>query len=88
MDDNLLVKPNTALLKWHVDSRLRAKIGDSGAYIEELQRILIAMGYNCGVFAPDGNFGPTTENAVRKFQKDHDLPENGIIDIDTISAML
>lgn len=82
------VKPNTALLKWHADSRLRAKIGDSGAYIEELQRILICYGYNCGMFAPDGRFGPTTENAVKKFQKDHNLPDNGIVDIETLYAML
>jgi hypothetical protein len=40
-----------------------------------LQVFLSELGYEVGV---DGNFGPATEKALRKFQEDHDLIVDGV----------
>lgn len=55
-------------------------IGASGENVKELQKLLNEYGY---VIAIDGNFGKETENAVVAFQKDCQLPENGIVDNET-----
>lgn len=54
------------------------KPGDMGAQVKQLQTILIALGY-LAQGADDGNFGPHTLNAVRKFQSDHGLHVDGIV---------
>lgn len=41
------------------------------------QKKLIALGYDPG--AADGVFGPKTKAAILKFQKEHDIPETGIV---------
>lgn len=50
------------------------KIGDRGAEIKSLQKILAAQGFNPGL--ADGFFGDQTKNAVIKFQQTH-LDEAG-----------
>lgn len=47
------------------------KEGMEGDDVKELQRQLIQLGYSCGSYGIDGDFGDATELAVRKFQKDH-----------------
>ena len=36
----------------------------------------------------DGDFGISTENAVKKFQKDHKLPVDGVVGKNTIKALI
>jgi peptidoglycan hydrolase-like protein with peptidoglycan-binding domain len=52
-------------------------IGSSGKGVEELQRILFV----------DGQFGPLTRSAVKKWQEKHGLPGTGIVDMVTAAAM-
>ena len=49
--------------------------GDTGKAVEVVQKDFKTLGYNIVV---DGSFGPATESAVIKFQKDNDLLVDGI----------
>ena len=57
--------------------------GDSGEGVLNIQYFLsyIAL-FVPSVISPglDGSFGPTTENAVRSFQRTYNLPETGVVD--------
>lgn len=52
--------------------------GSKGSAVVELQERLNSVGYNVGT--ADGDFGKKTENAILEFQRDHGLPETGILD--------
>lgn len=51
--------------------------GDSGADVKKLQQNLIKLGYDCGKWGADGDFGDATELALKKFQQDHGLTPDG-----------
>ncbi len=53
------------------------KKGRSGADVAQLQEALIALGYDCGKWGADGDFGPATDAAVRAFQRDRGLEADG-----------
>jgi len=55
------------------------KKGDKGKEVEDLQRYL--------KIKVDGDFGPKTEDAVKKFQKEEGLTADGIVGAKTWSAM-
>lgn len=61
--------------------------GDEGSDVKELQENLIALGYSCGPDGADGDFGNNTDIAVRKFQKDHNLVQDGIVGNNTKAAI-
>ena len=52
--------------------------GDEGVDVKLMQSYLIEVGYSCGKWGADGDFGDSTEIAVEKFQKDHGLAVDGI----------
>lgn len=52
--------------------------GRSGEDVAALQEDLISLGYSCGRWGADGDFGKATESALKAFQKDHGLVEDGI----------
>lgn len=61
-------------------------IGSSGSKVRQMQEQLnrIARAYpSLPTIAEDGVFGPSTENAVRKFQSVFGLPQTGIVDYPT-----
>ncbi len=60
--------------------------GSSGAAVEALQMLLNCNGYSCGLV--DGDFGPGTESAVKKFQQAHGLDPDGIVGGDTWASLL
>ena len=53
------------------------EIGDSGSDVKTMQTMLIKVGYSCGKFGADGDFGSDTDSALRKFQKDKELTVDG-----------
>jgi hypothetical protein len=55
---------------------------------KSIQEFLIAHGYDCGPTGADGLWGPRTEAAVKKFQQDHKLTIDGVVDAPTRAAML
>ena len=63
------------------------KNGDEGPDVKQLQENLIDLGYDCGRWGADGEFGDCTELAVEAFQRAHGLPETGVYDADTRAAM-
>ncbi|NLZ52038.1 MAG: peptidoglycan-binding protein [Thermoanaerobacteraceae bacterium] len=59
--------------------------GLQGEDVRELQSKLESLGYDVGPI--DGIFGPLTEKAVRKFQKDNGLVVDGIVGQETFAAL-
>ncbi|MFB2838069.1 peptidoglycan-binding domain-containing protein [Floridanema evergladense] len=50
--------------------------GSKGQTVKYLQELLKSAGYSVAI---DGIFGPATEAAVKKFQKDRGLVVDGIV---------
>lgn len=61
------------------------KKGDKNEYVRHWQMFLNLNGYDCG--AADSIFGPKTEKAVKKWQKDHNLVVDGIIGVRTWASL-
>lgn len=61
--------------------------GSEGADVKELQGYLIQLGYSCGSYGADGDFGDATEQAVEAFQKEYDLTVDGEYGPKTHAAM-
>ncbi len=57
--------------------------GDRGEAVRDLQHRLVALGHRIDPAELDGRFGPTTERAIREFQRSRHLPEDGIVGPDT-----
>ena len=60
---------------WHPTIRR----GNKGQAVTDAQKLLKALGYDLGSYGVDGDFGRATENAVKAFQKDHNLTVDGVI---------
>lgn len=60
--------------------------GSSGDHVEQLQGMLLRLGYD-GVGAADGAFGPATAGAVRSFQEDKGLAVDGVVGPNTWGAI-
>ena len=61
--------------------------GDRGDAVESLQNNLIELGYSCGTFGADGDFGIATRNAVMEFQKKSGISVDGIAGHQTLTAI-
>lgn len=77
---NTLAKIEEALLRCTV-----LKKGMEGDEVEVLQRNLKCLGYFNA--EPTGYFGEITEEAVKRFQKEHDLLRDGIVGKQTVSLL-
>lgn len=62
--------------------------GSEGDDVRQLQSMLIQMGYDCGRWGADGDFGDSTEMAVRSYQADRDLSPDGEAGPKTIAALI
>lgn len=62
--------------------------GAEGDDVRELQTLLIQLGYDCGRWGADGDFGDATEMAVEDFQTDYDLLVDGEVGEETTAALL
>lgn len=63
------------------------KNGSGGADVKALQTNLIRLGYDCGRWGADGDFGDATEAALRQFQVDNKLSVDGIFGVKTLQIM-
>lgn len=61
---------------------------DRGPAVEDIQRRLLALGYDLGPTGVDGVFLGATFEAVRSFQEVHRLAEDGIVGDETWSALV
>ena len=62
--------------------------GMTGEPVRAIQMLLTGHGYDCGSYGVDGSFGLATENAVRRFQQDHNLEPDGIVGPLTLGRLL
>lgn len=62
--------------------------GDKGDDVRYLQTLLIAQGYDLGKWGADGEFGAQTEKAVKQFQRDWGLTEDGVVGKKTWAMLL
>lgn len=82
---NLLYSLTDIALPLEIDTKPVLRIGSTGESVKELQTILTSLLYYTGNI--DGNFGATTENAVKRFQTNNRLTPDGIVGRDTWSAL-
>ena len=61
--------------------------GSTGEYVTLLQTKLIQLGYDVGATGADGKFGDKTAAAVRMFQRDHGLTQDGVVGKNTWAAL-
>ena len=63
------------------------KNGCTGEDVKQLQSYLIQLGYDCGSWGADGDFGDCTEQAVEEFQQDYACQVDGEAGPETIKAL-
>ncbi|MGJ4851843.1 peptidoglycan-binding protein, partial [Bacillota bacterium Meth-B3] len=61
--------------------------GDTGADVKALQEALISLGFSCGKWGADGEFGKATKSAVVAFQTASNLDADGIVGPKTVAAL-
>lgn len=61
------------------------KPGDTGAQVVALQNALTSLGYSPG--KADGDYGPSTEAAVKEFQTAKGLTADGVVGPQTLAAL-
>lgn len=69
------------------ESKRILRNGDTGEDVQAMQEALIQLGYDCGRWGADGDFGDATERAVRAFQKTAGLEADGEVGPLTREAM-
>lgn len=85
IDARIKLSQEAAELRAIVESATpRISKGDSGGQVLHAQNRLNTLGYKV---KPDGEFGPVTDHAVKSFQGDYKLQEDGVIGPDTTVAM-
>lgn len=62
--------------------------GGRGPAVEDVQKRLMVLGYDLGATGVDGVFLGMTRDAVVAFQNEHDLSEDGIVGLETWSALV
>ena len=62
--------------------------GSKGDDVKALQTLLIGYGYSCGNAGADGDFGTSTDKAVKKYQKAKKLTDDGIVGEKTWKKLL
>jgi len=53
--------------------------GDKGESVKKMQELLLERGYKLPKYGADGDFGSETESAVKAFQRDWGLKQDGVV---------
>ena len=61
--------------------------GAKGSDVKKIQQALIKAGYDVGSSGADGSFGPATQAAIKKYQKDNGLKVDGIVGTNTWGSL-
>ena len=61
--------------------------GNKNVYVKQCQQMLDKLGYNLGICGVDSDFGTATEKAVKEFQRDHGLTQDGVVGPKTWTAL-
>ena len=64
------------------------KKGCKGDAVKAMQILLAGNGCKCGTSGADGDFGPATDSALKKYQSKKNLEADGICGPDTWAALL
>jgi N-acetylmuramoyl-L-alanine amidase len=83
VDGEIGTLTNSAIAKLPLIQR-----GSKGDYVKWLQQRLIDLGFSCGIYGADGDFGYCTMVAVQNFQAKHGLCTDGIVGQQTLAALL
>lgn len=83
--DALFRLTNNMLPKSKIQTKPTLRLGSSGPYVMELQRILTNLLYYNGPI--NGNFDSSVQTAVKSFQVNNRLTADGIVGRDTWSAL-
>jgi hypothetical protein len=59
--------------------------GATGSEVKTLQQALKSLGYDPGTI--DGNYGPSTQTAVEKFQAANNLATDGVVGAETLAKL-
>lgn len=73
--------------EYDLGERLPLTEGMKGTDVEELQEILLDLGYTLDDQA-DGEFGPQTATAVKEFERDHGEVADGIVTKDLLEKLI
>ena len=63
------------------------RYGCEGQDVKLMQEMLLKLGYELGSWGCDGDFGDCTDLALRAFQKDSGLEQNGKAEKETLTAL-
>lgn len=63
------------------------QVGAKGNVVVEMQKRLIALGYDVGPDGADGEFGENTEAALKRYQRDNNLMEFGYMGPETFQLL-
>lgn len=63
------------------------KNGAKGEDVRAMQRSLISLGFSCGSWGADGEFGDATELALRAFQRSAGIAEDGVFGPESLAAL-
>lgn len=61
--------------------------GSTGSDVKALQEALIDLGYSCGKYGADGDYGSATKSAVESFQEQNGLEVDGIAGEETFAKI-
>jgi peptidoglycan hydrolase-like protein with peptidoglycan-binding domain len=67
-------------------NRRTLRLGSKGDDVQFVQTVLEVHGF--GPLAKDGDFGPKTEAAVKKYQRDRGLSADGIVGRNTWARII